>query len=70
MLRRTGNTADRAEKGEVKRARYIIVIQSGVCYNFSVIDNDKLNFMEKENKNADCTYTKFWRELSGSDPYV
>ena len=26
--------------------------------------------MKKENKNADCTYTKFWRELSGSNSNV
>ena len=28
------------------------------------------NLMEKENKNADCTYTKFWRELPGSNSDV
>ncbi len=26
--------------------------------------------MEKENKNADCTYTQFWRELPGGNSNV
>lgn len=38
---RTGNAANRTKKGEVKDAGYIIVIQSGVWYNFSVVDSDK-----------------------------
>ena len=40
-LYRKGNTVDNTEKGESKEARYVIVIQSGVCYNFSVVDGDK-----------------------------
>lgn len=42
---RTGNAANRTEKGEVKDAGYIIVIQSGVWYNFSVDDSDKSLFV-------------------------
>ncbi len=30
----------------------------------------QIEFMEKESKNADCTYVKFWGKLSGSDSYV
>ena len=29
------------KKGEVKRVRYIIVIQLGACYNFNIIDSGK-----------------------------
>jgi len=31
----------RKKKGEVKRVRYIIVIQLGACYNFNIIDSGK-----------------------------
>ena len=44
-LHRTGNIADRAEKGEIKDARQIIVIQSVVWYNFSVADSEKFEFV-------------------------
>lgn len=32
------------EKGEIERTRYIIVIESVVCYNFGVADSDKSEF--------------------------
>lgn len=35
------NTANRTEKGEVKDARYIIVIRSVVWYNFNVVNDSK-----------------------------
>jgi len=43
-LRRIGNIADRIKKREVKRAKYIIVIQLVVCYNFNVVDSNKSTF--------------------------
>lgn len=32
------------QRKKVKDTRYIIVIQSGVWYNFSIVDSDKLEF--------------------------
>jgi len=37
---------NKRELGEVKKAGYIVVIQSALCYNCSVVDSDKSQFME------------------------
>ena len=34
-------TTGRTKRGEIKRTRYIIVIQSDICYNFNIIDSGK-----------------------------
>ena len=49
-MRRTGNTADRAVKGEVKDAWYIIVTQLIVWYNFNVVDSDRLSVYKYERR--------------------